>query len=56
MNRSALKKYAPQTSLEFIELVTLRTRRLVLDRILQVSVEQTCDELLIDDNQRFEIR
>lgn len=47
MNRSALKKYAPQARLDFIEAVTLRARRLGLDPTLQVSVEQTGDVLLI---------
>lgn len=48
MNRSALKKYAPQARLDFIEAVTLRTRRLGLDPAMSVSVEQTGDVLLID--------
>lgn len=47
MNRSALKKYAPQARLDFIEAVTLRARRLGLDPTLPVSVEQTGDVLLI---------
>ncbi|GMQ55526.1 BREX-1 system adenine-specific DNA-methyltransferase PglX [Halopseudomonas aestusnigri] len=47
MNRSALKKYAPQARLDFIEAVTLRARRLGLDPALPVSVEQTGDVLLI---------
>jgi type II restriction/modification system DNA methylase subunit YeeA len=47
MNRSALKKYAPQARLNFIEAVTLRTRRLGLDPAISVSVEQTGDVLLI---------
>lgn len=47
MNRSALKKYAPQARLDFIEAVTLRTRRLGLDPAMSVSVEQTGDVLLI---------
>ncbi len=47
MNRSALKKYAPQARLDFIEAVTLRARRLGLDPELPVSVEQTGDVLLI---------
>ena len=47
MNRSALKKYAPQARLDFIEAVTLRTRRLGLDPTMSVSVEQTGDVLLI---------
>lgn len=47
MNRSALKKYAPQARLDFIEAVTLRARRLGLDPVLPVSVEQTGDVLLI---------
>ncbi|MGO4004750.1 BREX-1 system adenine-specific DNA-methyltransferase PglX [Pseudomonas fluorescens] len=47
MNRSALKKYAPQARLDFIEAVTLRTRRLGLDPAMPVSVEQTGDVLLI---------
>ena len=47
MNRSALKKYAPQARLHFIEAVTLRTRRLGLDPTMSVSVEQTGDVLLI---------
>lgn len=47
MNRSALKKYAPQARLDFLEAVTLRARRLGLDPTLPVSVEQTGDVLLI---------
>jgi len=47
MNRSALKKYAPQARLDFIEAVTLRARRLGLDPELPVRVEQTGDVLLI---------
>lgn len=47
MNRSALKKYAPQARLDFIEAVTQRARRLGLDPALPVSVEQTGDVLLI---------
>ena len=47
MNRSALKKYAPQARLDFIEAVTLRARRLGLDPTSPVSVEQTGDVLLI---------
>ena len=47
MNRSALKKYAPQARLDFIEAVTLRARRLGLDPTLPVSVEQKGDVLLI---------
>ena len=47
MNRSALKKYAPQARLDFIEAVTLRARRLGLDPSLSVDVEQTGDVLLI---------
>ena len=47
MNRSALKKYAPQARLDFIEAVNLRARRLGLDPTLPVSVEQTGDVLLI---------
>lgn len=47
MNRSALKKYAPQARLDFIEAVTQRARRLGLDPTLPVSVEQTGDVLLI---------
>ncbi len=47
MNRSALKKYAPQARLDFIEAVTLRARRLGLDPALPVSVEQAGDVLLI---------
>lgn len=47
MNRSALKKYAPQARLDFIEAVTLRARRLGLDPTQPVSVEQTGDVLLI---------
>lgn len=47
MNRSALKKYAPQARLDFIEAVTLRARRLGLDPAMSVSVEQTGDILLI---------
>lgn len=56
MNRSALKKYAPQAGLDFIEAVTLRARRLGLDSTLAVNVKQTGDVLLIIDNQRVEIR
>lgn len=63
MNRSALKKYAPQARLDFIEAVTLRARRLGLDPELPVSVEQTGDVLLIGGQpfpasvakQRFEL-
>jgi hypothetical protein len=47
MNRSALKKYAPQARLDFIEAVTQRARRLGLDPLKLVSVEQTGDVLLI---------
>ncbi|NWF08288.1 BREX-1 system adenine-specific DNA-methyltransferase PglX [Pseudomonas salomonii] len=47
MNRSALKKYAPQARLDFIETVTLRARRLGLDPTLAVNVEQNGDVLLI---------
>jgi len=47
MNRSALKKYAPQARLDFIEAVKLRARRLGLDPSLPVGVEQTGDVLLI---------
>ncbi|PMZ92910.1 MULTISPECIES: BREX-1 system adenine-specific DNA-methyltransferase PglX [unclassified Pseudomonas] len=47
MNRSALKKYAPQARLDFIEVVTLRARRLGLDPAIPVSVTQTGDVLLI---------
>lgn len=47
MNRSALKKYAPQARLDFIEAVTLRARRLGLDPALPVNIEQTGDVLLI---------
>jgi|TARA_X000001388_G_scaffold77536_2_gene78853 hypothetical protein len=47
MNRSALKKYAPQARLDFIEAVTLRARRLGLDPELPVSVEQKGDVLLV---------
>ena len=47
MNRSALKKYAPQARLDFIEAVTLRARRLGLDPSFSVDVEQTGDVLLI---------
>jgi len=47
MNRSALKKYAPQARLDFIEAVTLRARRLGLDPTSPVSVEQKGDVLLI---------
>ncbi|MVW77189.1 BREX-1 system adenine-specific DNA-methyltransferase PglX [Pseudomonas xionganensis] len=47
MNRSALKKYAPQARLDFIEAVTLRARRLGLDPELPVRIEQTGDVLLI---------
>lgn len=54
MNRSALKKYAPQARLDFIEAVTLRARRLGLDPTLPVSVEQTGDVLLIG-GQPFQV-
>ena len=47
MNRSALKKYAPQARLDFIEAVTLRARRLGLDPTLPVNMEQNGDVLLI---------
>lgn len=47
MNRSALKKYAPQARLDFIEAVTLRARRLGLDPAVPVNIEQTGDVLLI---------
>ena len=47
MNRSSLKKYAPQARLDFIEAVTLRARRLGLDPQIPVNVEQTGDVLLI---------
>lgn len=47
MNRSSLKKYAPQARLEFIEAVTVRARRLGLDPALPVRVEQTGDVLLV---------
>ncbi|HCF2415319.1 BREX-1 system adenine-specific DNA-methyltransferase PglX [Pseudomonas paraeruginosa] len=47
MNRSALKKYAPQARLDFIEAVTLRARRLGLDPQMPVGVEQTGDVLLV---------
>lgn len=47
MNRSALKKYAPQARLDFIEAVTLRARHLGLDPALPVNIEQTGDVLLI---------
>lgn len=47
MNRSALKKYAPQARLDFIEAVTLRARRLGLDPAAPVNIEQTGDVLLI---------
>lgn len=47
MNRSALKKYAPQARLDFIEAVTLRARRLGLDPALPVRVEHTGDVLLV---------
>ncbi|WP_455231634.1 BREX-1 system adenine-specific DNA-methyltransferase PglX [Geopseudomonas aromaticivorans] len=47
MNRSALKKYAPQARLDFIEAVTLRARRLGLDPALPVDVAQTGDVLMI---------
>ena len=47
MNRSALKKYAPQARLDFIEAVTVRARRLGLDPALPVNIEQTGDVLLI---------
>lgn len=63
MNRSALKKYAPQARLDFIEAVTMRARRLGLDPELPVSVEQTGEVLLIGGQpfpasvatQRFEL-
>ena len=47
MNRSALKKYAPQARLDFIEAVTQRARRLGLDPALPANIEQTGDVLLI---------
>lgn len=47
MNRSALKKYAPQARLDFIEAVTMRARRLGLDPTLPVDVAQTGDVLMI---------
>lgn len=47
MNRSALKKYAPQARLDFIEAVTLRARRLGLDPTQPVNIEQNGDVLLI---------
>ncbi|UVL82711.1 BREX-1 system adenine-specific DNA-methyltransferase PglX [Pseudomonas sp. B21-028] len=47
MNRSALKKYAPQARLDFIEAVTLRARRLGLDPTHPVNIEQNGDVLLI---------
>lgn len=47
MNRSALKKYAPQARLDFIKAVTLRARRLGLDPEFPANVEQTGDVLLI---------
>lgn len=47
MNRSALKKYAPQARLDFIEAVTQRARRLGLDPGRPSNVEQTGDVLLI---------
>lgn len=47
MNRTALKKYAPQARLDFIEAVTLRARRLGLDPALPVDVAQTGDVLMI---------
>lgn len=47
MNRSALKKYAPQARLDFIEAVTQRARRLGLDPALPVNIEQTGEVLLI---------
>lgn len=47
MNRSALKKYAPQARLDFIEAVTQRARRLGLDPVQPANIEQTGDVLLI---------
>ncbi|MFJ2413032.1 BREX-1 system adenine-specific DNA-methyltransferase PglX [Pseudomonas sp. NPDC087814] len=47
MNRTALKKYAPQARLDFVDAVTLRARRLGLDPSLPVLVERTGDVLLI---------
>ncbi|TKK14314.1 BREX-1 system adenine-specific DNA-methyltransferase PglX [Pseudomonas fluorescens] len=47
MNRTALKKYAPQARLDFIEAVTLRARRLGLDPARPAHVEQIGDVLLI---------
>lgn len=47
MNRSALKKYAPQARLDFIEAVTQRARRLGLDPTQPVNIEQNGDVLMI---------
>jgi hypothetical protein len=48
MNRSALKKYAPQARLDFIEAVTQRARRLGLDQTVSVDIAQSGDVLLIN--------
>src|SRR5690606_18196151 len=55
MNRSALKKYAPQARKDFIEAVTQRARRLGLDPDLAAKVEQTGEVLLIN-GQPFEAK
>lgn len=46
MNRSALKKYAPQARPDFTEAVTLRALRIGIDPTLPVSVEQSGNVLL----------
>ena len=48
MNKSALKKYAPQARKDFIAAVTQRAQRLGLDPGLPATVQQTGDVLLID--------
>jgi type II restriction/modification system DNA methylase subunit YeeA len=48
MNKSALKKYAPQARKDFIAAVTQRAQRLGLDPARPATVQQTGDVLLID--------
>jgi type II restriction/modification system DNA methylase subunit YeeA len=48
MNKSALKKYAPQARKDFIAAVTQRAQRLGLDPARAATVQQTGDVLLID--------
>ncbi|ULQ46296.1 BREX-1 system adenine-specific DNA-methyltransferase PglX [Flagellatimonas centrodinii] len=48
MNKSALKKYAPQARRDFIAAVTQRAQRLGLDPARPATVQQTGDVLLID--------